>query len=196
LFPEAEQEIERQENFPDDLAKVVREEARTYDKTFDKVYADAKPNFDKVFVAGGKDRPANVSELVAGLQKGGQFWTKARNLYERVAERPADDAAIRKFVAECPPFHALMIALCAAQYGRNAQPPNAPRSLRSGRADTLMAVCLPYCNQFVTHDPGQLSCYKEVVSLSGLGVTVRSYDRDTTFPICSRAYLPFRRYFA
>jgi hypothetical protein len=175
---------------------VVREEARTYDKTFDKVYADAKPNFDKVFVAGGKDRPANVSELVAGLQKGGQFWTKARNLYERVAERPADDAAIRKFVAECPPFHALMIALCAAQYGRNAQPPNAPRSLRSGRADTLMAVCLPYCNQFVTHDPGQLSCYKEVVSLSGLGVTVRSYDRDTTFPICSRAYLPFRRYFA
>jgi len=175
-FPEAEQEIARQENFPDNLAKVVREEARTYDKTFDKVYADARPNFDKVFVAGGKDRPANVYQLVSGLQKGGQFWTMARNLYERVAERPADDATIRKFVAECPPFLALMIALCAAHYDRNARPPSAPRSHRAGWADTLMAVCLPYCNQFVTDDRGQMSCYKEVVSLGGLDVTVRSYE--------------------
>lgn len=87
-FPEAEQEIARQENFPDDLAKVVREEARTYAKTFDKVYADARPNFDKVFVVGGKDRPANVSQLASGLKKEGQYWAIATNLYERVAERP------------------------------------------------------------------------------------------------------------
>lgn len=176
LFPEAEQQIAGQGNFPDSLAKMVREEARTYSRAFDKVYADAKPNFDTVFAARPNGRPANVFELVSGLQNGGQYWTIARNLHMRLVERPADDVAIGKFVAECPPFHALMIAFCAALYDRNAKPPNARRSLRAGWADTLMAVCLPYCNQFVTDDRGQLACYKEVVSLAALDVTVRSYD--------------------
>jgi hypothetical protein len=173
--PNAKQVIAGDENFPDALAKEVRETARTYNSMFNRVYADAKPKFDKVLATSPDKRPASVSELVNAFRNGGQYWSIARSLYERFAQHSADDSTVRRFEAECPPFQALMIALCAAHYDRNARQPNAPRSVRAGWADTLMAVCLPYCNQFVTDDRGQLSCYKEVVSLGGLNITVCSF---------------------
>ena len=141
----------------------------------------------------GRNRPSgelqrgplggSVAELVTQLQTGGAFWTLAANLYSRVARKPADDSTIRRFAAECPPFYALMIALCAAQYERCVRPPRVSPSLRAGRNDTFVSVCLPYCHQFVTNDPGQLQCFKEVVSIGGLDVTVRSYQefRDSFF---------------
>ena len=127
--------------------------------------------------AGTDQAPTSVAEWVAQLQvEGGPFWTFARKLYKYVAKKPVDEPAIRRFVAECPPFHAWMIALCAAQWDRCLRPPNVRPSLRSGRNDTIMSVCLPYCQQFVTNDSGQLECYKEVVSICGLDVNIRSYE--------------------
>lgn len=176
-FPEAENEIAREENFSDDLAEQEREEARALHNQFVKVYDDAKPAFDKLFKNGTKKTPVNVSQLVARLQMpGGAFWTLAGGLYSRVGKLPPDETTIRKFSEGCDPFRALMIALCAAQYDRCIRPQDVGPSLRSGRNDTLMAVCLPYCHQFVTADPRQLACYKEVVSVAGLDVTVNSYE--------------------
>lgn len=40
----------------------------------------------------------------------------------------------------------------------------------------MMAVCLPYCDQFVTADPRQLPAYREVVSIGGLNTTLKSYE--------------------
>jgi hypothetical protein len=176
-FPEAENEIARQDNFGDDLAEEEREEARVLDGTFVKIYDDAKPAFDKLFAAGKEKVPRSVSELVARLQiTGGAFWTLASNLYARVGRIRPDETTIRRFVTECPPFHALMIALCTAQYDRCVRPQNVGPSLRSGRNDTFMSVCLPYCEQFVTNDSGQLECYKEVISICDLNVDIRSYE--------------------
>lgn len=177
---EAENEIARQENFSEELSEKEREEAREQASKFEGVYADAKPHFDDLFAA-GTERPASVSELVARLQvDGGAFWTLARDLFRRVAESPAEGATIQRFVEQCPPFHALLVALCAAQYDRCVRPPGTGPSLRAGRADTLMSVCLPYCNQFVTNDPRQLECFREVVSICGLDVVVRSYQEFRT----------------
>jgi hypothetical protein len=39
-----------------------------------------------------------------------------------------------------------------------------------------MAVCLPYCDQFVTADSGQLAAFREVVSIAGLATTAKSYE--------------------
>ena len=182
-LPEAEDEIARQENFTDDLSEEEREFSRVNERVFVKVYDDAKPHFDKLFAEGTERIPSSVSELVTQLQTGGAFWTLAANLYSRVARKPADDSTIRRFAAECPPFYALMIALCAAQYERYVRPPMVSPSLRAGRNDTFVSVCLPYCHQFVTNDPGQLECFKEVVSIGSLDVTVRSYQefRDSFF---------------
>jgi hypothetical protein len=91
----AENEIMRAENFDDELAEQEREENRANDRTFCKIYADAKKPFDEVAVqsaTNGSRMPGRVVELVEALQKGGAFWTLARNLYERMATRPVDDA--------------------------------------------------------------------------------------------------------
>jgi hypothetical protein len=180
--PNAKQVIAGDQNFPDALAEEVREAARTHEGIFKRVYAYAKPYFDKVFAASPEKRPGSVSELVNGLRKGGQYWSIARSLYERVAEHPADDSTIRRFETVCPPFRVVMVALCTALYDRNTRSRRTGPSLRAGRADTFMAIYLPHCDQFVTNDPGQLACYREVVSVVGLGVTVRSYEEFRSTP--------------
>lgn len=173
-LPEAEREIARLENFPDDLAKKVRAEQQISDEAFDKVYNDAKPHFARLFAPGTGRVPGSASELVARLQE--TFWRTARNLYARYAKNHTDETTIRRFVKQCDPFHALLVAFFAAAYDRCVRPQNVGPSFKSDSGDTLMAVCLPYCHQFVTNDAGQLACYSEVVSLVGLGVTVRSYE--------------------
>lgn len=172
---EAENEILRAENFDDELATMEREEGRAHNKVFVGVYSDAKAAFDELATSGIK-MPCDVAELVSQLQQGGAFWTLARNLYERVATIPADDATIKRFYADCEPFRALMIAIFAAQFDRCIRPSTEGPSLKSGRNDTFMATCLPYCDQFVTNDAGQFACYREVVFLAGLDVTVRSFE--------------------
>lgn len=171
---EAEIEILREENFDDALATQEREEGRANNKVFVGVYADAKTAFDEL-AAKGIGMPRAVADLVSQLQQGGAFWTLARNLYERVATKPASDADIQRFYKECEPFRALMIALCASQFDRCIRGANEP-SLKTGRNDTFMATCIPYCDEFVTNDAGQLACYREITSVAGLNVTIHSFD--------------------
>lgn len=183
---EAENEILRAENFDDGLAAQEREENRNNDKIFCKVYGDARKPFDDVAAraaANGTRMPESVAELVEALQTGGAFWTLARNLYERVATRPVDDATLRRFYAKCDAFRALMLAIFAAQYDRCIRQPSDNRSLKSGRNDTFMATCLPYCDEFVTDDRGQLTCYQDVVALAGLHTIIRPFEsfRDSLF---------------
>ena len=177
---EAEDEILRQENFDEVLSAQERDENRTHGKAFESVYRDAKAAFDKL-AATGIAMPKSTAELVQMLKEGGAFWTLAKNLYDRVSVRPADDLTIRRFFAECEPFRALMIALFAAQYDRCIR--TSGPSLKAGRNDTFMATCLPYCDKFITNDDGQLACYKEVVPVAGLDVIVQSYAefRDGLF---------------
>jgi hypothetical protein len=175
-FPEAENELTREQNFADSLSTEEREESRASGKVFEGVYSAAKPAFDKLFATGIEKVPGTAAELVTRLQTHGAFWTLARNLYVRAGANAPDEATIRRFVAECHPFRTLMVALFVAQYDRCIRDKNDGKSLRAGRNDTFMSVCLPYCHQFVTDDRGQFACYKEVVSVSGLNVSVMLYD--------------------
>lgn len=176
-FPEAQVAIARGEYSGDDDARQEREENEKLKDQFAQVYEDAKPHFDRLFPSGAKNWPRNVAELVAHLQiPGGAFWTLAGNLYARVGKKSPDEALMRKFVAECDPFRAILVAFVAAQYDLCIRPECVGPSFRSGRNDTMMAICLPYCDQFVTNDKGQLACYRAVASVVGLDVTVRSYE--------------------
>jgi hypothetical protein len=174
-FLEAENEIAREQDFGDELAAQEREEARIHDRRFVNVYGNAKPEFDKIFATGTRI-PGNASELVSKLKAGGAFWKLAGNLCSRVSKNSWDAAKVRRFFDACPPFSALMVALFVAQYDRCVRPQNIGPSLRTGRNDTFMAVCLPYCEQFVTNDARQLRCFKEVISICKLPVVAQSYD--------------------
>jgi hypothetical protein len=176
-FPEAQVELARRENFSDEEAAQEREENEKLKAQFARVYEDAKPHFDRLFSSGAASPPRNVADLVFRFQiPGGAFWTLASRLYARVGKKSPDEALIRRFVAECDPFRALMVALNAAQYDLCLRPERVGPSYNSGRNDTLMAICLPYCDEFVTSDDGQIACYRTVASVAGLDVTVRSYD--------------------
>jgi hypothetical protein len=171
---EAENEICSQENFDDELSTQEREEGRVGNKKFDGAYAGARAAFDKV---AGLKMANGVAELVYQLQQGGAFWVFARNLYERVATKAVEDATIQKFYAQCEAFRVLMIAVFAAEYDRCIRQPSDGRSLRAGRIDTFMVTCLPYCDEFITNDDGQLACYAEVISVAEIKkVTIRSYE--------------------
>jgi hypothetical protein len=189
-FPEAKNELGGRETFSDEEATQEREENETLKDRFARMFSDAKPHFDRIFSGGAEKPPRNVADLVARFQiPGGAFWSLSGNIYARVGKKPPDEMLMRKFVAECDPFRALMIALCAAQYDICLRPERVGPSFRSGRNDTLMAVCLPYCHQFVTNDKGQLACYRAVASVAGIDVTVRSYEefRDRLLPIGAAA---------
>ena len=107
---------------------------------------------------------------MAALQvEGGAFWTIASDLYARVAGTTPDETTIRRFVALCPPFRALLMALCVAQHDRcdrRLSPDQLERLAK--RSDLFMATFLPYWDEFISDDRDQLRCLREVISLAGL----------------------------
>jgi hypothetical protein len=171
-FPGAEDGL-RRDSF-DDITDQERQENRNNDEIFKSVYASVKALFDRLR-AEGKPMPRSAGQLRAALDQGDALRDMMRGLYERAASKPADDATIRGFYDACEPFRALIAALVVAQYDRCVKDHGEP-SMKTGRNDTFMATYLPLCDEFVTDDAGQLVCFREVVSLAGLNVTVRSYQ--------------------
>jgi hypothetical protein len=176
-FPEYESEIARQEIINNQLAKEQKDHARRSQNKFVKIFEDARPRFDDLYQGGDETRPPTFCELLTRLQvEGGAFWGLGISFYERVTKNRPSEQTIRKFIDECPPFRALILAQCVAQYERCIKDPTTGRSLRAGRNDLYMSVYLPYCHQFITADPRQQRCLTEVASAGNLGVEVRSYE--------------------
>ena len=174
--------ISHSEGLDDCLAKQVREERKQFGEAFTKVYREAKPRFNVVLAFQETEAPKNPAALVNRLQS--TFWKTASNIYARHAKKPFDETTIQRFVQECDPLRALVNAFFVAAFDKCVRPPRSATSFRSGFGDTLMSVCLPYCNYFVTNDTngieagGQLAFYQEICSLAGLKhVTVQSYDK-------------------
>jgi hypothetical protein len=171
-FPEAEDGL-RRDDF-DDITDQERQENYNNGEIFKSVYARVKPLFDRLR-AEGQAMPRSAGQLLAALDRGETLRDMMRGLYERAAIKHADDAAIRAFYDGCEPFRALIAAVVVAQYDRCVKRDGEP-SMKTGRNDTFMATYLPLCDEFVTDDAGQLACFREVVSLAGLKVDVRSYQ--------------------
>jgi hypothetical protein len=96
----------------------------------------------------------------------------ASGLYGKPTGVKINEAAARDFVDACPPFRALLMALCVAQHQRSVQN---PRQKSTGVCDLYASVYLPYCEDFVTADPIQQEALLQVTSLAKLTAKVRSY---------------------
>jgi hypothetical protein len=174
-LPAYEREIVLREVIDDEMSAQERVHAANVKATFETVFTDARPHFEELFRTGRDSRPSSVADLVSRLQgPGGAFWNFGQGLYERVAKRRADEGTIRRFVAECPPFHALLLAICVAQYDLAIREEDGTKP-SSHRNDLFMAVYLPYCDEFVSDDRGQQIRLREVVSLCKLTTRVRWY---------------------
>jgi hypothetical protein len=183
-FPQYEEEIARQEIINDHVAKKQRDYIRSAEKVFAKLLDDYRPDFDRLYQNGDATRPATLCEFLGRSQiEGGSFWSPGIGFYARVIKDRPDEQTIREFVGKCPPFRAFLLAICVAQYERCVRDLKAGRSLRAGKFDLYMSLYLPYCDEFITADEGQLNALQEVVSVGNLGVRVRSYEdlRDGLF---------------
>jgi hypothetical protein len=184
-LPEYERMLAMGDLISDELSRTQRVFAERQGAQFEEMFSTARPHFEDLFRSGTEMRPSSPADLVSRLRvRGGAFWSFGMELYRREGEpRPVEDK-VRKFVDSCPPFHALLLAFCVAQYHRCVQQAQKAKKPAGGN-DLLMAVYLPYCEEFVSDDRDQQTRLREIVSLAKLPVKVRWYRefRDSLSPI-------------
>ena len=132
--------------------------------------------------------PKSFADWLTECQvKDGSFWNTARILYcgafrskdcimiGRSLSKPPDDAVLQTFLDLCPPMRAIVYAIELTHYDRSLRQAKAI-SYKAGRNDQMMAVYLPYCDQFLTDDKQQHRCLTEVASHAGIPTQVRFCD--------------------
>ena len=146
-----------------------------------------KSNFEAVFIdsAAPLRRVIQRRQRVAshiGRRLGGQTTGSGRSVLELVGQGFTNELrregrtreTIRGFVAQCPPFQALLLAVCVPQYDLAIREEDGKKP-SSHRNDLFMAVYLPYCDEFVSDDRGQQIRLREIVSRCKLTTRVRWY---------------------
>src|SRR5207302_7233896 len=88
-------------------------------------------------------------------------------LMERATKVLPSNSEVQEFIEKCPPFKALLVALCFSQYDMCIRDHRKPSLGKAGRYDMFSAVYLPYCREFVTNDPGQCKALIAVAGLMG-----------------------------
>lgn len=179
-WPELEQELIRMEIFDDLLAEAQKKDHDSLNQDFKNLYVPGRPLIEQAFRTEPEGRPANFRQYLQSLkdEPDGEFLKKAKSFYRGPAKREPDERSLKRFLAICPPFRALVIAACVPEYEywmRNLS--TNQESLRAGPADLFSAVYLPYALRFVTHDDRQLNALRLVATHGEIGqVQALSYD--------------------
>jgi hypothetical protein len=170
----AEIEVARQE-FMHTLSDQTRREMKQWNRQFLKIFRDAKPAFQALFIP-GKVRPSIREVTEKLMSEGGAHLEIGANLYERAVGSRPNQTQTKDFVDRCPPFRALLIALCFAQYDTCIRDEKKQSLGKAGRNDMFSAVYLPYCKVFVTADDGHCKAMRTVAELCGIECAVQTYD--------------------
>jgi hypothetical protein len=169
-----EQEIFRQE-IVHDLSGETRTSNRKWDKEFLAIFSAAKSAFQKLFEENKEQRPSLRAVTEHLMSGGGAYLTIAAGLVERATKTLPPESEVKDFIERCPPFKALLVALCFAQYDRCIRGENEPSLGKAGRYDMFSAVYLPYCRVFVTRDEGQWKALAAVADLTGREMDILTY---------------------
>jgi hypothetical protein len=150
-----EQEIVRREILSEALARQQRECMKSLNAVFENLFITPRPEFEALF-SSGTTRPSSFHEFLPHIHDNGRaLWKYGQTFYKRVAGRDQERETIRRFAIQCPPFHALLLAVAMAQWERSVRDIKTSVSYRAGREDLWTSVYLPYCELFVTSDPTQ-----------------------------------------
>ncbi len=170
----AEREVARQE-FMHELSEQTRREMKEWNKQYLAIFRNAKPAFQSLF-APAKTRPSvrEVTEKLMG--EGGAHLEIGAGLFERAAGTHPTMQQMKDFIERCPPFRALLVALCFTQYDRCIREERQQSLGRAGRNDMFSAVYLAYCKVFVTDDHGHCKAMNVVADLTGLDTTILTYQ--------------------
>ena len=176
-FFQGEQEIFRQE-IVHELSEETRTSNRKWDKDFKALFSAARPAFQQLFEQ--EERPslkAVTEHLMSGAGAGGgAYLSIGAGLMERATKVLPPESDVKDFIDRCPPFKALLIALCFSQYDRCIRGENVPSLGKAGRYDMFSAAYLSYCKVFVTRDEGQWKALTAVAELMGREVEILMCD--------------------
>ena len=172
-FKEGEREIVRQEIIHP-LSEETRANQKEWEKQFQNIYRDAKPAFQALFDA-STTRPSLREVTDKLLAEGGAHFAIGANLVAKATGTRPSETDTKDFMERCPPFKALLLALCFAQYDRCIRSEREQSLGKAGRVDMLSAVYLPYCKTYATNDEGQYKALTAVAQLMGADVAVVMY---------------------
>ena len=173
-FKEGENEIARQEIIHS-LSEETRASQKAWEKQFQSIYRDARAAFQALFEASDK-RPSLREVTDKLLAEGGAHLGIGANLIEKATGTHPSEADTKDFMERCPPFKALLVALCFAQYDRCIRSEREQSLGKAGRVDMLSAVYLPYCKTYITNDEGQNKALNAVAELMEVEVSVVLYE--------------------
>jgi len=177
LFPAIERELALNEMFDDDLAKEQRAEAKLQKQNFIAIFSDARKAFDELFKEKPAEKPFDLGCPVDRLQEAnGAFWRFGMSLYRHEEGDEPTEGTVREFTKACPPFRALLLAICVAQYQYSIKSQQDPQSYKAGKFGLFSAVYLPYCDKFVTADDGQCNALRAVVQIGDLTTEVIAFE--------------------
>jgi len=109
------------------------------------------------------------------MSGGGAYLSIGAGLMERATKVLPPESEVKDFIKQCEPFKALLIALCLSQYEMCIRDPRKASLGKAGRYDMFTAVYLPYCEVFVTNDPGQWKTLTAVADLTGSEMEILLY---------------------
>jgi hypothetical protein len=141
---------------------------------FDKVY-DSMRRFDAIFAKKSAKRPDAAALIKILRGENGVYWKLAARMYSRGCGKQIDEAEAREFAEACPPFKAVLLSQCIAQYYRCIRDQRGEGTRRARRLDLFMAAYLPYCDLFVTEDVGQLNSLRLVASQAAFRAEIFAY---------------------
>ncbi len=179
LFPEGKREIRRPHwLLSDDLAEQQHRELKALNAEFLGVFKSARDHFQGLFDSGAAQAPIDLIELVRHLKiNPGAFWAFGADFYSRATGHAVDENTVRRLVTECPPFHALILAMCMVEFQECIRDFKMP-SMAVGRIDVCSAVYLPYCDIFVSAEKRgrQAKALREIARVGDFDVEIVSYD--------------------
>lgn len=137
-------------DFDDTLCAEQRRYQFATAKEFKKLWADLRPELDRILAKEPSNRPSTYKDAVSiAVRDGGVLWGFGQWLYS-VSKKTVTETEIRSFIELCPPFRAACYGLVMAWYNGSLR--NRDGTPTAGRNDLLMAAYLPYCLRFVTDD--------------------------------------------
>jgi hypothetical protein len=178
--PEYGREISRGEAIADDeLAADQRDHLMDAKKEFEQPWSHLRPKLVEIIERHGATAPTTFDEILPMVEpEGGLVWGIGQGLYGRAATGDTSQAAVRDFMAKCPPFRAVCYAFVLAWFDRSLADRHKREKYTAGRVDLFMAIYLPYCDQFISAEGNgmQEKCLREIARVAKLSTQVRSYD--------------------
>jgi hypothetical protein len=170
-----EEEIVRQE-FIHSLSDETLLNQRHWENGFKAIFENARPAFQRIFEdeAGPQPSLQKVTSILLG--DGGAHLSIGSTLVEAASGTRLEEVQVKDFIERCPPFNALLVALCVAQYDRCIRGEGEPSLGKAGRNDMFSAVYFSYCGIFVTNDRGQCKALTAVADLMHWPVSVVLYS--------------------